>query len=98
MVIALIFLIHIVFILYVFTKRWKKESQSAAWTDIILIVIIFSVGWSLTTMFSKVFWEPIGFGKHFDRDTVALTLLTIVEFFFYKMYFKDLLTEDGKEK
>ena len=50
-------------------------------------------------MVCKLFWEPIGFGKHFDRDTISLTILTIVEFFFFRFYFKDLLTtSSGKEK
>lgn len=99
MVIAFIFLIHIIFIFYIIYKRIKKDSSSAALIDLIFIIIVFSVGWSLSTMFCKIFWEPIGFGKYFDRDTISLTLLTILEFFFYKFYFHDLLTiANGKEK
>ncbi len=98
MVIAFIFTLHIVLISYVFTKRWKQDSPSAAWIDLVLIIIIFSVGWSISTMITKIFWEPIGFGKHFDRDTISLFLLTIAELIFYKIYFKDLFTASGKEK
>lgn len=99
MVIALIFLLHLISIAYLFYKRMTKESLSAAFIDLIFIIIIFSVGWSLSTMICKVIWDPIGFGKYFDRDTISLSLLTIVEFFFYKIYFKDILTIGvGKEK
>lgn len=100
MVIAFIFLLHIIFVAYVFFKRLKKDSLSAALIDLVLVIIFFSIGWAITTMVSKIFWEPIGFGKHFDRDTISLFLLTLGEIFFYKIYFKDLLsaTEDGKEK
>ena len=99
MVIALIFLLHIIFIIYIIYKRVKNNSANSALIDIIFIIIIFSVGWSLSTMFCKIFWEPIGFGKYFDRDTISLTLLTIVEYFFFKFYFKDVLTiANGKEK
>ena len=90
MVIAFIFLLHIVFTIYFFIKKQKSDSLSAAFIDLILIIIIFSVGWSISTMVCKIFWEPIGFGKYFDRDTIALTLLTVGEFFFYRVYFKDL--------
>ncbi len=90
MVIAFIFLIHIIFTIYIFIKRQKSDSLSAAFIDLILIIIIFSVGWSVTTMIAKIFWEPIGFGKYFNRDAIALTLLTIGEVFFYRIYFKDL--------
>jgi hypothetical protein len=99
MVIAFIFLIHLAFIGYVIYKRIKSDSSSSAIIDLIFIIIVFSVGWSLSTMFCKIFWEPIGFGKYFDRDTISLTLLSVLEYFFFKFYFKDLLTTaNGKEK
>jgi len=99
MVIAFIFLLHIVFIIYVFQKRIRSESLSSGLIDLILIVILFSVGWSISTMVCKIFWDPIGFGKHFDRDTISLFVLTVVELFFYRMYFKNLFItgdETGK--
>jgi hypothetical protein len=40
--------------------------------------------------------EQSGFGIHFDRDTFSLTLLTILEVFFYRIYYKETVTEDGK--
>lgn len=99
MIVVFIFLAHIIFTAFVFFKKKKNDSLSNALIDVIFIIIIFSVGWSLSTMVSKIFWDPIGFGKHFDRDAISLTLLTIVEFFFYRIYFKDLfVTEAGKEK
>lgn len=99
MVIAIIFLLHLIFIGFVFYKRWKNDSLSSAFIDLLLIIIMFSIGWSLTTMISKLFWEPIGFGRYFNRDTISLTILTIGEFFFFRIYFKDLLTtEDEKGK
>ena len=99
MVIGAIFLIHIIFAIFIFYKRLKSDSITAALIDLILIIILFSIGWSLSTMVCKLFWDPIGFGKHFDRDTIALTILTIVEFFFFRFYFKDLLTtSSGMEK
>lgn len=99
MITALIFLTHIIFSVLVFIKRKKQDSLSSAFIDLIFIVIIFSVGWSLSTMVSKIFWDPIGFGKYFDRDAISLTILTIVEFFFYRIYFKELFfTGVGKEK
>ena len=98
MVIVLIFLIHIVFTIYIVVKRIKTESKSTALFDVVLIIILFSVGWSLSTMISKVFWDPEGFGKHFDRDTISLTILTIVEFFFYKFYYNDLISTGGERE
>lgn len=97
MIIAFIFFLHIIFAGYIFYKKWQDESISSALIDLILIIIIFSVGWSVSTMITKIFLEPEGFGKFFDRDTIALTLLTIGEFFFYRIYYKDLnKSKNGK--
>ena len=99
MVIAIIFLAHILFAGFVFIKKLRMLNLSSALIDIVLIIILLSVGWSLTTMVSKLFWDPAGFGKHFDRDTISLTILTIAEYFFYRFYYKDLfITSSEKEK
>lgn len=99
MVSALIFCGHLIFILYIFTKKWQDESLSSAFINLALIIILFSVGWSITTSVVKIFFESKGFGLHFDSDTIALTLLSIIEYFFYRFYYREKeVTEDGKEK
>jgi len=98
MIIVIIFILHIIFISYVFIKRLKSDSIGSALTDLVLIIILFSIGWSISTMIAKLFWEPIGFGKYFDRDSIALTILTIAEYFFYRIYFKDLLSTSGEKE
>lgn len=99
MVIAIIFLIHIIFIIFIFRRRYLSDTLSSAFIDLILLTVIFSVGWSLTTFVTKLFFDPVGFGKYFNRDAISLTILTIGEFFFYRIYFKDLIsTSDEKGK
>ncbi len=98
MVPAFIFAIHIIFALIVFTKKWQDEKLSAAFLNIGLIAILFSVGWTITGMISQAVMSPRGFGFYFDRDAFSLTLLTASEFFFYRIYYSDIFTEDGKEK
>lgn len=49
-------------------------------------------------MIAKVFMEPKGLGMQFDRDTFALTLLTIAEYFFYKFYYDEKPTANDKGK
>lgn len=99
MIIVLIFFLHFVFGCFVFYKKWKTESPVSGIINVIFLIIIFAVGWSLSTMFVKLFFENEGFGKHFDRDTISLTLLSLVEFFFYRKYYKGLRsTPIEKEK
>ncbi|MEW6702770.1 MAG: hypothetical protein AB1298_08620 [Bacteroidota bacterium] len=104
MITALIFSAHLVFMLIIFTKKWQNESISSALTNLALIIVLFAVGWSISTSVVKIFIDSKGFGIQFDADAISLTLLTIVEFFFYRFYYKEektavgKLTEGGTEK
>lgn len=98
MITAFIFAVHLIFALIIFTVKWQHESITAAFLNIAFIGILFSVGWSLTGVFSQLVMGPRGFGIFFDRDAFSLTILIIAEYFFYKMYYKDVFTEAGKEK
>jgi hypothetical protein len=88
MISAFIFFAHFIFILLIFTWKWQNDSISSAVMNVSLILILFAVGWTITGMIAKLFMEPKGLGLYYDRDTFSLTLLTIIEFFFYKIYYK----------
>ncbi len=100
MISALIFSAHLVFILVIFTKKWQDVSLSSAFTNLALMIILFAVGWSISTSVVKIFIDSRGFGIQFDSDAISLTLLSIAEFFFYRFYYKEdkPATEAGKEK
>ncbi len=97
MITALIFSAHLIFSIVIFTKKWQDENLSAGFLNIALIGILFAVGWTITGMIAKLVMEQKGLGLQFDRDTFSLTLLTIVEYFFYKFYFKEEPTVTDKE-
>ncbi len=98
MISGFIFFVHFIFILIIFSKKWQNESLSSAFSNSVLIVILFAIGWSLTTFITKLLVEAKGFGIYFDRDTLSLTLLTIGEYFFYIMYFSKDFNEVDTEK
>jgi len=87
MISAFIFFAHFIFILLIFTWKWQNDGISTAVMNVSLILILFAVGWTITGMIAKLFMEPKGLGLYYDRDTFSLTLLTIIEFFFYKIYY-----------
>jgi len=89
MITAFIFAAHLIFALYIFTKKWQDENLKGAFLNVILIMILFTVGWTIATMIAKIFMEPEGLGIQYDRDTFALTILSIAEYFFYRIYYKD---------
>jgi hypothetical protein len=98
MITAFIFFVHFLFSLIIFTKKWQDENLSTAFLNIALVGILFAVGWTITGMIAKLVMEPKGLGIQFDRDTFSLSLLTIVEFFFYKFYYNEDPTATGTEK
>jgi hypothetical protein len=98
MITAFIFFGHLVFSLIVFTKKWQDENLSAGFMNLALIGILFAVGWSISGMAAKAIMEPKGFGIYFDRDAFSLVILTIGEYFFYRMYYMDIFAEDSKGK
>jgi len=95
MITAFIFFVHLFFALYIFTKKWQNENLKSAFLNLALIGILFSVGWTIPTMIAQLFMEPEGFGIQFNRDTFSLTILSIAEFFFYRVYYRDDVTEAG---
>jgi hypothetical protein len=96
MISALIFFLHLLFALIIFTKKWQTEGLKSGFLNIGLIALLFAVGWSITGIIAKAIMNEKGLGLYFDRDTFSLALLTIGEFFFYRIYYKET-TEDGKE-
>jgi hypothetical protein len=99
MIISLIFFFHLIFALVIFTIKWQEEKLSAAIINVGLISVLFAVGWSLASVLAKAIMEPKGLGLHFDRDTFALSLLTVGEYLFYRLYYKPISAiEVDKEK
>ena len=99
MISVLVFFLHIVFAIYILIKTSKQDSIKTGLLNIVFIIIIFSVGWTISTMLVKLFVPSEGFGKDLDADGIALAILAIAEYFFYRRYYKDLwTTEDGTEK
>lgn len=92
MITAFIFFLHLIFMLVIFTKKWQEEGLSSGFLNLVLIGILFAVGWTISGLIAKLVMEQEGLGIYYDRDTFSLTLLTIAEFFFYKFYYNETST------
>ncbi|MBP8975587.1 MAG: hypothetical protein KBG83_02620 [Bacteroidetes bacterium] len=111
MVSATLFIFHIIACLYAFLK-FKKESLSDGFLAVGLMIIVFAVGWTITTMITNLIFTPDWFirwyykplestfwqvmRKEFNRDTISLVLLTFGEAFFYVIFFFPSIS--GKKK
>ena len=103
MIDGFIFVIHFAACVYAFF-RYRKEGVSEGILAVAFVVIIFSVGWTITTMLAKLVYpyqlvqEWIGNlqGSTFSRliakelrlDTFSLVVLTIGEAVFYYFYLR----------
>jgi hypothetical protein len=96
MVAAFIFFLHFLFALIIFTKKWQEDGISSAFLNVALILILFAVGWTITSLLAKFLMEARGLGLYFDRDTFSLTLLTLGETVFYIIYYKEPIIADDR--
>lgn len=87
MIEVIIFYAHVIFLVYVFAKTFVEERFSNALLSAIFIVIIFSVGWTLSAFVIALFIPPQGLTRILTRAAFSLALLTLLEILLYKFYF-----------
>ena len=83
MIPLIVFYVHTVAAATVFTKRWQETGWGEGILAVGFVALVFSIGWSITTVIARAVMDPPGFGKWFDRDAFALALLLAVEALFY---------------
>lgn len=98
MINVFIFLAHFIFIVVVFVKTKRSDSLSGAINNAALIVIIFAVLWAISNFIVNMLMDTEGLGKFFDRDTISLSIVTVVEILFYVKFYGKKIIEDEKEK
>jgi hypothetical protein len=87
MVAVIIFYLHVIFLIYIFTKNLLDEGRVSAFLSVIFIVIIFSVGWTISEFAMSMVMDSKGLGLLLPRYAFSLTLLTVLELILYKFYF-----------
>ena len=112
MIAAFILVIHFIAAMYAFAK-YRKDGIGEGLLAAAFVVIIFSVGWTISTMISKIVFpsDLVGrwvtrlqgsqlsrlFAKELTIDTFSLVLLTIGEIVFYYFYLESG-EKHGKQK
>lgn len=97
MIAALLMTLHLIFIVYIFVMKYQEESLGSAFLNVALIIILFTVGWSISSSIVKIFFNSEGISLELNSDTISLILLSIGEFFFYRFYYSHKTTAIGKE-
>ena len=92
MVPLFIFYLHLVGLTAAFTAEYQKEGTGAGLLNVGFFVLIFSVGWTISTFVLKHLVGAEGFGVWLDRDALSLLLLTAGEAVFLDFYFSERRT------
>lgn len=87
MIPVLIFYAHVIFIAYIFTKTYLDEGFVRGFLSIIFIIVIFSVGWTISEFLFSLFMDDKGIGLLFPRAAFSLMFLTLIEAIFYRYYY-----------
>lgn len=107
MLFALIYTAHVIFLFIIFIKKWQNDSLQNAFLNILLIILLFSVGGGITNMIANVIIPKEGikilyvqekYNIIFDRASFALISLTITEYYFYKFYYRQDFISDEMGK
>lgn len=104
MVAFFILSLHIVAAGYALVSQKKKGGWWEGLLAVAFLAIIFSVGWTISTMLTNLLFTPEFFikwyygetdslflrtlRKEFNRDTIALVMLTAGEIVFYYFYLR----------
>ncbi len=88
MIAVFIFALHIIAIIVLFIKQYKKEGVGTGILTVCFVVLIFSVGWGMSGFLLKFLIQKEGFAVWLDRDTLSLVAVTLGEIILYYIYFK----------
>lgn len=90
MIELLIFHLHIIGATYAFTKNWQSGGLWDGILSVLIIGLLFAIGWALTGTLAYTLMPQSIETQYFTRDTLSLILLLIPEiFFFYQFVMKD---------
>ncbi|HUL43241.1 MAG TPA: hypothetical protein VLY03_02675 [Bacteroidota bacterium] len=85
MITLLIFYAHVVAAVALYTKRWQEANWKEGFLAVGFLLLIFSVGWSISTFIMKLLVSEKGFAVWLDRDTLSLLLLAVMECAFFSI-------------
>lgn len=115
MIPVVIFYLHTIFAVYAFCKSFQSEGLLQAFLNTGFIIILFSVGWTISDLFvgfiissngylidmpvnkfylsllkiSGFFTPGQGKGTLNPKDSISLIVLSVMEYYFYKFYFRE---------
>ncbi len=97
MIPLIVFYLHIMAFVAVFTKRYQAEGVGEGFLAVFFMGLIFFVGWAMASFIMKLLMPLEGLATWFDRDAASLFLLTTAEGILYYFYFREDEKDDQKD-
>jgi hypothetical protein len=88
MIDLIIFTLHFILLSAAFTYRWQEEGVKEGLLAVFFVVVIFFVGWSMSSFILRAFMQPEGIARWLDRDALSLLVLALGEAVFYYFFLK----------
>jgi hypothetical protein len=88
MIDLVIFTLHMILLSAAFTYRWQEEGVKEGMLAVFFVIVIFFVGWSMSSFILRAAMQPEGLATWLDRDTLSLLMLAIGEAVFYYFFLK----------
>lgn len=87
MVPLIIFYLHIVGFSSAFVSEYQKDGISGGFLTLGFMILIFSVGWTISSFILRHLIDAEGINIWLNRDSISLLALSCAEFIFYFYYF-----------
>ena len=68
---AIIFSLHLIFIVFIFYIKKKNESISSAFQNLFLIIVLFAIGWDGISLAVLTIVEVIFYYKYYGKEMIA---------------------------
>ncbi|HEY5125235.1 MAG TPA: hypothetical protein VIK14_16010 [Ignavibacteria bacterium] len=81
MIAVLIFFVHAIFAVWAFSKSYQNDSWLQAFLNFAFIIILFSVGWTVSDLLMGLFIRDSGYILNVGYNPILLTLLKISGFY-----------------
>lgn len=81
MIAVLIFYIHTIFACYVFVKSYQTDGLLQAFLNLVFIIILFAVGWTISDLLVGFFISQNGYEISVPQNTLTLNLLKLTGFY-----------------
>lgn len=87
MIDILIFFLHVVAGLFVFTQKWQTGNVREGFLAVALLALVFTIGWAMTNPLASLIYPQSWTTEWFTRDTLSLVILVIPEYGFFRFFF-----------